>query len=80
MKARLLLVLGFEFCSSALLASEVRLLLPLARTAYQDNENVPLSFLRFGAPSQSGRELRVKLSATDTGASGEGYQQEKAKG
>ncbi len=65
MKARLLLLLSFAFCSAALCASEVRLLLPLARTAYQCNENIPLSVLRSGAPSRKDEELKLRLSATD---------------
>ncbi len=65
MKARLLLLLGFACCSGALYPSEVRLLLPGARTAYQCNEQVPLTVVRSAPPSRNGGELTVKLSPTD---------------
>jgi hypothetical protein len=63
-KARLLLLLGWGFCTAALCKAEVSLQLPLARTAYQCNESVPLTVLRSGAQEQGGGELMLKLRAT----------------
>ena len=66
MKARVIWVLGYELCTAALCASEVRLQLPLARTAYQCNESIPLTVLRTGSQVQGGRELGLRLAATDS--------------
>ena len=65
MNARSFLPLGFGLCATALCGAEVRLQLPLARTAYQCNESIPLTVLRSGAQSQRDGELMLRLSAGD---------------
>jgi len=65
MNTRLLLLLSSGFCTTALCAPEVRLQLPLARTAYQCNESIPITVLRSAAQSPHDGELELKLSAND---------------
>ena len=61
----MLLLLGFGFCAETLCKADVALQLPLARTAYQCNENIPFAVLRSGAQAQNGGEIGLKLTGTD---------------
>jgi len=65
MNALLVLLLGLGFCTATLCQAEVKLLLPLARTAYQCNENIPLTVLRSGTPAKGSGDLGLKLTGTD---------------